>query len=332
MAWAALAAGAQAAGTALDTALSYNLNRSSTKHSTEYSLNASKELLQEESTINKKDYQWQKNLDYTYDSSHYYDLARRYAENSSKWQVTGLRNAGLNPILAATDGNFASTYGQGASSGSMGHASGSIGSGSGFHGNSKFSDTASTYATVDSALSSAQLSRVNADIASNTAQYSEQSARYKMLADKALAQKLQNESDAVAANTAKTLNDIEVSRARMHNDSFSFGFGPDKKGNSRFSFRIGGHALKSAFDKTVDLITNHSNSVDSSAKSVHSGSTSSDSSAKDSARSSNLEVKFTSDGIPYYEYVPRKSKRSHASRDRSMPDMPYHKRNIIMTR
>ncbi len=43
-------------------------------------------------------YRWQQDLGYEY--------AQKYAENSAKWSVTGLENAGLNPILAAQSGNF----------------------------------------------------------------------------------------------------------------------------------------------------------------------------------------------------------------------------------
>lgn len=39
-----------------------------------------------------------------------YQYAQRYAENSPSWTVSGLRNAGLNPILAVSNGaNFTST-------------------------------------------------------------------------------------------------------------------------------------------------------------------------------------------------------------------------------
>lgn len=37
-----------------------------------------------------------------------YKYAEKYALNSPSWNVAGLRNAGLNPILAATDGSFSS--------------------------------------------------------------------------------------------------------------------------------------------------------------------------------------------------------------------------------
>lgn len=54
-----------------------------------------------------KYYKRQKALDYAYDANQYFNLNRRYAENSALWQTTGLRAAGLNPILAATSGSFA---------------------------------------------------------------------------------------------------------------------------------------------------------------------------------------------------------------------------------
>lgn len=91
------------------------LNRSSAKSSTKYA--AQQEW---------KYYQKQRELDYSYDANQYfgldkryaefeYELARRYAQNSAAWQVAGLRNAGLNPILAASDGNFRGTFGNGVS-------------------------------------------------------------------------------------------------------------------------------------------------------------------------------------------------------------------------
>lgn len=66
-----------------------------------------------------KYYQLQKEFDYKYDSGKYldldkeynnwykqleYDWKKQYAENSAKWNVEGLKNAGLNPILAASGG------------------------------------------------------------------------------------------------------------------------------------------------------------------------------------------------------------------------------------
>lgn len=91
------------------------INRSSAKSATKYA--AQQEW---------KYYQKQRELDYAYDSNQYfnldkryadfeYELARRYAQNSAAWQVAGLRNAGLNPILAASDGNFRGTFGNGVS-------------------------------------------------------------------------------------------------------------------------------------------------------------------------------------------------------------------------
>ena len=91
------------------------INRSSAKSSTKYAA-------QQEWKYYKK----QRELDYEYDANQYfnldkryadfeYELARRYAQNSAAWQVAGLRNAGLNPILAASDGNFRGTFGNGVS-------------------------------------------------------------------------------------------------------------------------------------------------------------------------------------------------------------------------
>lgn len=67
------------------------------------------------SKVDYKTYKKQRFFDYNFDSTLGYDLARqydqkdfdlsrRYSENSAKWATTGLRRAGLNPILAASQG------------------------------------------------------------------------------------------------------------------------------------------------------------------------------------------------------------------------------------
>lgn len=80
-----------------------------------------------------RDYAWQRELDWQYDSKNYfnlaqryndanYDLARRYSENSASWATTGLRKAGLNPILAYSQGFNANMGNAGVQS--SGHSSG----------------------------------------------------------------------------------------------------------------------------------------------------------------------------------------------------------------
>lgn len=56
-----------------------------------------------------------------------YALAQRYAENSAKWAVTGLRNANLNPVLAA-GGGFNANMGQAGVSADTGIATPSLNS------------------------------------------------------------------------------------------------------------------------------------------------------------------------------------------------------------
>lgn len=52
-----------------------------------------------------KDYdQWL----YSLADRQYFDLARKYGENTAKWAVQGLRNAGINPILAVQNGSYGS--------------------------------------------------------------------------------------------------------------------------------------------------------------------------------------------------------------------------------
>lgn len=82
----------------------------------------------EDAKASFKNYSKQAALDYAYANGPYYDLAqkyneanynlsRRYAENSAKWATTGLRKAGLNPILAASQGFNAQTGVQGVEGG-----------------------------------------------------------------------------------------------------------------------------------------------------------------------------------------------------------------------
>lgn len=53
---------------------------------------------------------WQEYL-YQLQSNQYYDLSKKYATNTAKWAVEGLKNAGLNPILAAGNYNMSSNLG-----------------------------------------------------------------------------------------------------------------------------------------------------------------------------------------------------------------------------
>lgn len=53
---------------------------------------------------------WQEYL-YQLQNNQYYDLSKKYATNTAKWAVEGLKNAGLNPILAAGNYNMSSNLG-----------------------------------------------------------------------------------------------------------------------------------------------------------------------------------------------------------------------------
>lgn len=53
---------------------------------------------------------WQEYL-YDLQNNQYYDLSKKYATNTAKWAVEGLKNAGLNPILAAGNYNMSSNLG-----------------------------------------------------------------------------------------------------------------------------------------------------------------------------------------------------------------------------
>lgn len=53
---------------------------------------------------------WQEYL-YGLQNNQYYKLSQKYATNTAKWAVNGLRAAGLNPILAAQNPNMSSNLG-----------------------------------------------------------------------------------------------------------------------------------------------------------------------------------------------------------------------------
>ena len=55
--------------------------------------------------------EWWQNYLYDLQNNQYYNLARKYAENTASWAVTGLKKAGLNPILAGIDSNLSSSMG-----------------------------------------------------------------------------------------------------------------------------------------------------------------------------------------------------------------------------
>lgn len=66
---------------------------------------------------------WQKYL-YDLQNNEYYNLSKKYAQNTASWAVEGLKKAGLNPILAGIDSNLSSSLGD-ANPQSSGHTVGS---------------------------------------------------------------------------------------------------------------------------------------------------------------------------------------------------------------
>ncbi len=54
---------------------------------------------------------WWQNYLYNLQNNEYYELSKKYATNTAKWAVDGLKNAGLNPILAAGNYNMSSNLG-----------------------------------------------------------------------------------------------------------------------------------------------------------------------------------------------------------------------------
>lgn len=141
-------------------------------------------------------YKKQRKLDYEYDSNQYYNLSRRYAENSAKWQMQGLKNAGINPMLAAINGNIG-TFGPGSSSGSMPSVSGTSGN----------SDVAGNLSSIlGSSNSKANSTTTNAlrDSLVSSAKSDAQNKEAQIDVTKATARQIDAQTDNMRANTALT--------------------------------------------------------------------------------------------------------------------------------
>lgn len=76
-----------------------------------------KAQLKQQGRVTGQNLEYQKAYD-KFKSNLDYMMAEQYARNSAGWNVAGLKAANLNPILAATDGNFRGTFGS-PSSGSI---------------------------------------------------------------------------------------------------------------------------------------------------------------------------------------------------------------------
>lgn len=90
------------------------------KSSSKLDVSQARKLMDWQNYYQKRYDTWKSDLDYRY--------AQQYAQNSAQWNVQGLLNAGLNPILAANNGNFNSTFGQPVSGGGVSASSRSRGS------------------------------------------------------------------------------------------------------------------------------------------------------------------------------------------------------------
>lgn len=83
--------------------LNKNITKTNLKYQKEYDL-----WTQEQ---DKAYNQWWQNYLYDLQNNEYYKLSQKYATNTAKWAVDGLRRAGLNPILAAQNPNMSSNLG-----------------------------------------------------------------------------------------------------------------------------------------------------------------------------------------------------------------------------
>lgn len=176
-----------------------------------------------------KYYQEQRKLDYEYDKGVYFDLdkaynewykqleydwSKRYAENSAKWNVQGLKNAGLNPLLAASNGNFSSTFGNSSPVTASRSSSGSaLGRSADMHGNR---DVGSTLSNVGSTVMKAVLADSEMTQAEASANVAEQTQEANINSAKASAEKTAAEVSAVKAqeqaSKADALQKIEQAK------------------------------------------------------------------------------------------------------------------------
>lgn len=97
-----------------------SLNKNVTKTNLKYQKQYDLWTQQQDKSYEK----WYQNFIYDLQNEEYYNLAKKYATNSAKWAVQGLKDAGLNPILAAIDGNLSSSMGNAQPASSSGTHSG----------------------------------------------------------------------------------------------------------------------------------------------------------------------------------------------------------------
>lgn len=219
-----------------------------------------------------KYYQKQKALDYCYDKNKYlpldkeynewykqleYDWSKRYAENSSKWQVEGLKAAGLNPLLAASNGNFASTYGNSSPVTAKRSSGGSaIGTSADMHGNLDMAGSAAHLVdafkkttVLDAEATSA---RASANVAASTQEANINSAK----ADAALKeQQLQTEKILQNQKLQETMESAERTKHQvLENEKLrmSGGF----KSEFMHDISVGSSHVNTAVNNLMDCLTN----------------------------------------------------------------------------
>lgn len=148
--------------------------------------------------------QWWQNYLYGLQNNEYFNLAKKYATNTASWAVQGLKKAGLNPILAAIDGNLSSNMGS-AGPQQSGHkvGSGSVHGGSAPSVSAMHTNIASALASSSaSQLSKAQTEGVKVDTGVKKATAASQVAKAAFDADVASATRQQVETS-TAVNSAQ---------------------------------------------------------------------------------------------------------------------------------
>lgn len=222
-----ISSGLNAVGSFVDGAIGSYFGGKNARDSDERQLQNSKAAMNHQALLDKIFY-YPANLDFYKDTNTFksdldYNMAQRYAENSAKWAVSGLRNAGLNPILAA--GNHGQTFGSPSNgvSSSLGSKGSSIGGASVSAprmGMPSFSDVVKTVADTDVAKSTAVNNRLQGEVLASTRD------------------KIDSEREQINANTARTLAEtdaivkrldidnrrLRVDQQRADNDSLSYGF------------------------------------------------------------------------------------------------------------
>lgn len=100
-------AGSSALGSWLGNTSRESLNKNITKSNFKIQKKYDEWTQEQDKAYNK----WWQNYLYDLQNNEYYELSKKYATNTAKWAVDGLKNAGLNPILAAGNYNMSSNLG-----------------------------------------------------------------------------------------------------------------------------------------------------------------------------------------------------------------------------